>query len=60
VVAEPDTLNEHVDPLVAKLFESDPTHIPRLTRRIDRISRVVLAPPATGSPSPSDSAQPSG
>jgi multiple sugar transport system substrate-binding protein len=60
VVAEPDALDEHVDPLVAKLFESDPTRIPRLTRRIDRISRVVLAPPATGSPSPSDSAQPSG
>jgi multiple sugar transport system substrate-binding protein len=60
VVPDPDALSQQVDPLVAKLFESDPTRIPHLTRHIDRVSQRVLAPPATGSPSPSGSGQPGG
>jgi multiple sugar transport system substrate-binding protein len=62
VVADPDTLSQQVDPLVARLFDSDPTRIPRLTRHIDRVSQQVLAPPASGSPSPSpsESTEPSG
>ncbi|MDX6359349.1 MAG: multiple sugar transport system substrate-binding protein [Nocardioidaceae bacterium] len=60
VVAEPDTLSEQVDPLVAKLFGADPTRIPHLTRRIDRVSQPILAPPATESPSPSESPQSGG
>jgi multiple sugar transport system substrate-binding protein len=56
VVPDPDALSAQVDPLVARLFEADPTNIPRLTRRIDRASRSVLAPPPTSSPS--DSASP--
>ncbi|WP_151083337.1 extracellular solute-binding protein [Nocardioides cynanchi] len=55
VVDEPDALSQQVDPLIARLFTADPTRVPRLSRHIDRISQPILAPPVTGSPSPTSS-----
>jgi multiple sugar transport system substrate-binding protein len=58
VIAQPETLSEQIDPLVARLFRAPASRIPRLTRHIDKASLPILAPaPTNGTDATS---QPSG
>jgi multiple sugar transport system substrate-binding protein len=55
LVAQPDILGQMVDPLIARLFRTDPTHIANEAAHIDKVSQPILAPPPTSSPSGSAS-----
>lgn len=51
VPAQPELLSQVVDPLVAQLFRTDPTRLPREARHIDKVSQPILGPPPTIGPS---------